>query len=142
MASPTPAMIGFLQRAVAHEFAACRQFTLQAVVAKRLGAEALATECRKSADEELMHGRMFADALAAAGAAFGTTTEAHLPIGNTIEQLLENARATEASAVRLYGDGARACAGVPAIAALFEHIRNDELEHEQMLSRMLRERGR
>ena len=34
MSRATPAMLGWLQRALRHEFAAARQFTLQAVVAR------------------------------------------------------------------------------------------------------------
>jgi bacterioferritin (cytochrome b1) len=134
-------MITWLQRAVAHEFAAARQFTLQSVVARRLGDGSLAAECAKSAAEEIEHAQRFADALAATGASFGSVTEATLPVGHTLIDILEHGKATEASAVRLYRDAARACRGIPHAQALFEAIAEDEAEHHKHLIDMLRARG-
>ncbi len=62
-------MLGWLHRALRHEFAAAQQFTLQAVVARELGDANLAMECEQSALEELRHAQRFAAALAEAGSA-------------------------------------------------------------------------
>jgi bacterioferritin (cytochrome b1) len=134
----TPAAIGWLQRALRHEFAASRQFTLQAVVARRLGDAALALECEAAAAEELRHAQRFAAELAAALAPPGDCAGVNLPIGRSITELLENGRATEAQAVRLYRDAARACTGLAGTQRLFEEIGAEEAQHLDALSQRLR----
>ena len=128
-------MIGWLQRALRHEFAAVRQFTLQAVVARRLGDAALAAECERAAHEELLHAQRFAEALAGASAPLGDGAPVNLPVGGSIAELLDNARATEAEAVRLYRDGARASRGVERAQRLFEEIGAEEAAHLEELTR-------
>ncbi len=140
MSGATPPMIGWLQRAVLHEFAAARQFTLQAVVANRLGDKAIATECDKSAAEELQHAQMFAGLLAEFGAPFGNGAPEILPVGNSVLQVLQHGQTTEASAVRLYADAARACGAAPRVRALFEEIGADEAEHFKHLAELIRSR--
>ncbi len=141
MTGPTPVMLGWVQRALRHEFAASRQFTLQAVVARGLGDNALACECEASAAEELRHAQLFAAALAQAGAAFGDGAVACLPIGRSWAELIGHARTTEASAVRLYRDAARACQGAPALRVLFESIGAEEATHYEQLTQRLRQAG-
>lgn len=131
-------MLSWLQRALRHEFAAARQFTLQAVVARHLGDGALSHECEQSATEELQHAQRFAAALAHAGAAFSDGAVASLPIGHSVAELVENARATEAQAVRLYRDAARACVSVEALRLLFESIGAEEASHYEFLTQRLR----
>jgi bacterioferritin (cytochrome b1) len=134
-------MLGWLQRALRHEFAASRQFTLQAVVARELGDSALACECEASASEELRHAQRFAAALAQAGAGFGDGAVASLPIGYSTAELIGHARATEAAAVRLYRDAARACQAVQALRRLFESIGAEEAAHYEQLTQRLRQAG-
>ena len=131
-------MLGWLQRALRHEFAAAQQFTLQAVVARELGDAALGTECEEWTREELGHAQRFASALAHSGAAFGTGAIASLPIGRTVGELLEHARTTEASAVLLYRNAARACQGAEGLRHLFESIGAEEAAHYDELTRRLR----
>jgi len=140
MSRPTPAMIGWLQRAVLHEFAAARQFTLQAVVARRLGEQAIASECEKSAAEELQHAQMFAAVLAEHGAPFGVGAPEVLPIGSTALEILQHGQTTEANAVRLYGEAARACSAAPRVGALFTEIGADEAQHFRHLAELIRNR--
>jgi len=140
MSGPTPAMIGWLQRAVVHEFAAARQFTLQAVVASRLGDKAIAAECDKSAAEELQHAQMFAGLLTEFNAPFGNGAPQSLPVGNSVLDILLHGQATEASAVRLYADAARACSGAARVRSLFEEIGADEAEHFKHLEALIRSR--
>jgi bacterioferritin len=134
-------MLGYLQRALRHEFAAAQQFTLQAVVARALGDTALGLECEGSAAEELRHAQRFASALAQAGGALGSGSIASLPVGGTVAELLRNAQATEAAAVRLYHDGARSCQGVEPLRQLFNSIGAEEASHYEELSRRLRQVG-
>jgi bacterioferritin (cytochrome b1) len=130
-------MIGWLQRALLHEFAAARQFTLQSVVAHRLGDAGLATECNKSAAEELQHAQMFATALVEFGASFGTGAPDVLPVGGSLLEILQHGLNTEAKAVRLYGEAARACAAVPRVRDLFSEIGADEAQHQAHLAKLI-----
>ncbi len=141
MTRPTPVMLGYLQRALRHEFAAAQQFTLQAVVARALGDTSLGLECEESAAEELRHAQRFAAALDQAGTAVGSGSVASLSVGGSIPELLRNARATEAAAVRLYRDAARACHGVEPLRRLFELIGAEEETHHAELTRRLRQSG-
>jgi len=134
-------MLGYLQRAVRHEFAAAQQLTLQAVVAQELGDTALSVECERSAVEELRHARRFASALAQAGAAFGAGPVASYPVGGSAAELIRHARTTEAAAVRLYRDAARTCQGVEPLRTLFELIGAEEEIHYAELTRRLRLAG-
>lgn len=131
----TPAVIGWLQRALRHEFAAARQFTLQAVVARRLGDAALAESCELSAIEELRHAQRFAAELVGAAAPLGEGAPENLPVGTTVEELLANARETESTAVRLYRDGARASRGLGRTQRVFEEIGAEEAAHLEALTR-------
>jgi bacterioferritin (cytochrome b1) len=134
---PTPVAIGWLQRALRHEFAAARQFTLQAVVARRLGDTGLAAECESSAVEELQHAQRFAAAIAATGASFGDGAPPTLPVGRTRPELLEQARATESLAVRMYREAERVCSGSAELEQLFAQIGAEEAGHLAQLERQL-----
>lgn len=138
MSRPGPVVIGWLQRALRHEFAAARQFTLQAVVARQFGEDALARDCEQSAGAELQHAQRFASVLAAAGASFADGAAAPLPVGHGVIELLEHAQATEAQAVRLYRDAARACAGTVEVRTLFEAIGAEEAGHLEQIDQRLR----
>jgi bacterioferritin (cytochrome b1) len=127
-ARATPEAIAWLQRALGHEFAAARQFTLQAALAGRLARPALAAECERAAADELRHARQLADALLAAGVPLAAAVAAAvLPVGHDVESLLRHARETEERAVRLYRDAARRCPG--AIRPLFEALGEEEAAH-------------
>jgi len=141
MTRPTPVMLSWLQRALRHEFAASRQFTLQAVVARELGDAALGSECEEWTSEELRHAQRFATALAQAGAGFGDGSVVSLPIGHSVGELIGHARATEAAAVRLYREAARACQGAEPLRRLFESIGAEEATHYEQLTRRLRQAG-
>jgi bacterioferritin len=134
-------MLGWLQRALRHEFAAAQQFTLQAVVARGLGDANLAKECEGSAFEELRHAQRFAAALAEAGAALNLGPVASLPVGGSVTELLRHARMTEAAAVRLYRDAAHACTGAEPLRHLFESIGAEEAIHYDELTRRLGKAG-
>jgi bacterioferritin len=138
MSGATALAIGWLQRALRHEFSAARQFALQAVQARRLGDAALAADFERSAGEELAHAQRFAHALAELGAPFGDGAAPPRPTGRTLVELLVHACETEAAAVRLYRDAARRCAGAVAIRRLFEAIGAEEAAHLEDFERRLR----
>jgi bacterioferritin (cytochrome b1) len=124
-----------------HEFAASRQFTLQAAVARGLGEHALADESMAAAAEELTHARLLAEALGAAGVACGEGAAPGFAVGRTAAELLARAIDTEAEAVRLYRAAASACTASTAAARLFAQIGAEEAEHLAILQQRLRGRG-
>ena len=133
----TPGEIGWLHRALRHEFAAARQFTLQAVVLARLGEAAFAAEAEQAAIEELSHAQRFARALAEAGASWREGAGPVLPVGDSLEGVLRHAIETEAEAVRLYAAASRACA-LPGLRRLFEAVGAEEAGHLAQLSQRQR----
>jgi bacterioferritin (cytochrome b1) len=134
-------MLAYLQRALRHEFGAAQQFTLQAVVARGLGDTAWGRECEAAAVEELRHAQRFAAALAQAGVPVGVGAVACFPIGGSVAELLRNAAATEAAAIRLYRDAARTCQGAEPLRGLFESIGLEEATHYEELARRIRQAG-
>jgi len=126
----TPQAIGWLQRALQHEFAAMRQFTLQAAVAQQAGSGELAAYCADAAADELRHALQLAEALAAAGAApSGGGGGPSFAVGTQPGEILDHGIATEQAAVTLYRQAARACAALPPVAALLQAIGADEAQH-------------
>ena len=111
MTRPSPVMLGYLQRAVRHEFAAAQQFTLQAVVARTLGEAALRLSARAWAAEELRACPAVCGRAGRSRAAFGVGPVASLPVGGSVVEVIRQARMTEAAAVRLYRDAERTCQG-------------------------------
>ncbi|MBX9631686.1 MAG: ferritin [Burkholderiales bacterium] len=130
--------LGWLQRALRHEFAAARQFALQASIARRLGDPKLAAQCDEGAREELRHAGLLADAILAAGAMPADGALAVLPTGRTRDELLDEACRTESAAVLLYRDALRATPSRSASRDLFEFLQREEAEHLALLQRMRR----
>lgn len=133
-ASPTE--IVWMQRALRHEFAAARQFTLQAALAQRLGDAALAAQCERAALDEWGHARRLASALADTGGAFAEGAPQLLPVGNDACSLLAHAVETERRAVDLYRRAAHAARG--DVRALFDELGADEAQHLRQLQAQLR----
>lgn len=131
-------ILGWLQRALRHEFAAARQFALQAAVARRLGDSTLAAQCDEGAREELRHAGLLADAILAVGATPADGAPMVLPTGRTRDELIEEACRTESAALFLYRDAVRAAAGQSALCNLFEFLHREEAEHLAQLQRMRR----
>lgn len=130
-----PSVIAWLQRALQHEFAAARQFALQASMARRLGDSALARFCSESAQEELEHAQRLAAALIDLGAGFGGGAAPAYPVGGSRQQILAAAAATERQAVTIYERALRACAADSELRALFCGLHAEECEHLDKLRR-------
>lgn len=133
-----PRVLGWLQRALRHEFAASRQFALQAAVARRLGDAGLAAQCDEGARDELRHAALLADAIVAAGAMPGDGAPPVLPTGRTRDELIAEACRTESAAVVLYRDASRAAAGEATLRELFDSLRSEEAQHLETLQRLRR----
>jgi bacterioferritin (cytochrome b1) len=131
----SPHAIAWLQRALAHEFAAARQFTLQAAVARSTGSGALARFCADGAAEELEHAQRLAAVLLELGAGFGAGAPPLYPVGDAPAEIVAAATATEDTAVALYEVAARACAADATLRALLRGLQAEERDHLEKLRR-------
>lgn len=138
-----PRVIGYLQRALDHEFGAAQQFTLQAGQADILGLPALAAELRTAASEELAHAGAFIARLYALGATPRAGNAGAPGIGRTQRELLQHGMATETSAIRLYMQAARFCQqiGDRDNGEVFARILGDEEQHYRELQRRIESLG-
>jgi len=138
-----PRVIGYLQRALDHEFGAAQQFTLQAGQADVLGLPALAAELRTAANEELAHAGAFIARLYTLGGTPRAGNAGAAGIGRTQRELLQHGMATEASAIRLYTEAARFCRqiGDHDNVDVFARILSDEEQHYQELQRRIESLG-
>jgi bacterioferritin (cytochrome b1) len=141
-AALAPTAISWLQRGLRHEFAAARQFTLQAVVARRLGDTALAAECEQSAADEIIHAQRLAALLDAHGIPFGEALMPVFPVGRTVREIVDCAYETELLAVRLYRDAARANGANEPARQLFERLCEEETVHLAALAQRMRDADR
>ena len=134
-----PRVIGYLQRAVNHEFSAAQQFTLQAVLAESWRMPELADELRSAAREELVHAEAFILRLVEMGVTPGAGQLRAPPVGRSQAELLRYGLATEVEAVRLYREAGRFCEGIGDVThyELFARILNDEQQHQGDLERRL-----
>lgn len=134
-----PRVIGYLQRALNHEFNAAQLYTLQAVQVESWGMAALAAELRQGVQEELRHAEEFIRRMHAAGAT-PSAGQARVPqIGRSHAEVLRAGLQTEADAVRLYREAGDFCQriGDRENFAVFSRILDDEIQHQQNLERQL-----
>jgi len=130
-------VIGYLQRAVNHEFSAAQQYTLQAASAARWGMEDLAEKLRGDAREELEHAEAFLEYMLGQGVTLRVGMTRTPQVGSTRAEVLKFGMETEALAVRLYSEAAGFCRqiGDTAGAELFTRILQDEEKHFNELER-------
>lgn len=134
-----PRIISYLQRAVNHEFGAAQQYTLQAATAESWGMRELAEKLRRDAGEELEHAEAFIVQMLRLGATPHAAQPRMPQVGRTHAELLRFGFATEADAIRLYGEASRFCQqiGDADNHALFARILKDEEHHARELERSL-----
>lgn len=132
-----PRVIGYLQRAVNHEFGAAQQYTLQAATAESWGLRALADKLRGDAREELEHAEAFLGQMLARGVTLHAGQACNPRVGTTRAEVLQFGMETEAAAMRLYGEAAAFCRriGDTQGAELFSRILRDEEQHFDDLAR-------
>lgn len=132
-----PRVIGFLQRAMNHEFNAAQQYTLQAVQAELWGMSQVAAELRQGALEEIRH----AEELIRRMYAIGVTPrpwQARAPqIGRTPAEMQRFGLATEAEAIRLYEEARVFCERISdrENGEVFARILADEMRHYRELTK-------
>jgi bacterioferritin len=134
-----PRVIGYLQRAVNHEFNAAQQFTLQAVRAEVWGLPQLAAELREGALEEIRHAEQFIRRMYALGVTPHIGQPRTPPVGRTHAEILRFGLATEAEAIRLYEEACVFCRriGDESQVELFARILEDERQHYRELLQRL-----
>lgn len=134
-----PRVIGYLQRAIDHEFGAAQQLTLQAGVAETLGIRQLASQLRSDAQDELRHAEMLIVRLVGLGLAPRAGQCRVGQIGRTQGEMLRNGRDREAAAVSLYREASVFCRRIndSRNAELFEDILQDEQRHFTALEQQL-----
>lgn len=138
-----PRVIGYLQRAVNHEFNAAQQYTLQAVQAEVWGMKPLTDKLREGVREELRHAEEFLRRMYA----LGVTPHAGQPrapqVGRSHAELLRFGLATEAEAIRLYREACQFCERIADVdnREIFARILQDEVHHHQELERQLQALG-
>jgi len=134
-----PRVIGYLQRAVNHEFNAARQYTLQAVQAEVWGMTPLAGELRQGVQEEIRHAEVFIRRMLLLGVTPHDGQGRALPVGRSHAELLRFGLATEADAIRFYEEARLFCKriGDAEQHEAFVRILADEVRHYQELKRQL-----
>lgn len=126
-----PRIVGYLNRAVAHELSAVQQYLAQARLTAMWGLSDVSECLRRDAQEELDHADRFMTRMFHHGVAPNGSQLAPVRLGRSMAELLERNRELEMEAVRLYDEAAVYCrrVGAAADAELFESILEDELEH-------------
>lgn len=138
-----PRVIGYLQRAVNHEFSAAQQYTLQAVQAEAWGLKPLADELREGVREELRHAEVFLRRMVALGVSPHAGQPRALQAGRSHAELLRFGMATESDAIRLYAEARQFCDRIADVdnRDIFARILEDEVHHYQELERQLQALG-
>ncbi len=138
-----PRIIGYLNRAVAHELSAVQQYLTQARLTALWGMDSLSRALRQEADEELAHADRFITRLLFHGAVPGGGPLAPVRVGRTVVELLLHNRDMEADAVRIYEEAADYCRrrGATEDAELFASIMQDEIAHLRDLEQQLYDSG-
>ena len=126
-----PRIVGYLNRAVAHELSAVQQYLAQARLTAMWGMTDVSDGLRRDAQEELDHADRFMTRMFHYGVTPNGSQLAPVRLGRSMGELLARSRELEMEAVRLYDEAAVYCRRVGAVddAALFESILKDELEH-------------
>ncbi|WP_018138846.1 MULTISPECIES: bacterioferritin [unclassified Thioalkalivibrio] len=126
-----PRIVGYLNRAVAHELSAVQQYLAQARLTAMWGMSDVSECLRRDAQEELDHADRFMTRMFHHGVAPNGSQLAPVRLGRSMAELLERNRELEMEAVRLYDEAAVYCRRVGAVAdaELFERILEEELEH-------------
>lgn len=136
-----PRLVGYLQRALTHEFAATRQYLAQAHLVRAWGLVDEADHYRAEADEEIGHADALMGRLLAHGAQPVAAAGGGVRLGRDLRELLHVTRVLETDAVRLYREAAQYARRMRADedARLFERLEREEQAHlDEILARLAR----
>jgi bacterioferritin len=129
--SVDPRTLGWLTRALGHEMGAVQQYLAQSVLARLWGDDALATQLRGEAIEELAHAERLMEKLILTGVAPSAGNLPPARLGRSVGDLLAADHRLEVDAVRLYQEAlahARRMRDGEA-AGLFESLLAEEMSH-------------
>lgn len=134
-----PRIIGYLNRAVAHELSAVQQYLAQARLTALWGLDVFSRELKREAEEELEHADRFITRLLFHGVAPNGGSLASVRLGRSKAELLLQNLELEQDAVRLYQEAADYCRrrGARDDAALFEAVLDEELGHLRGIEQQL-----
>jgi bacterioferritin len=130
-----PRVIGYLQRAMNHEFNAAQQYTLQAVQAESWGLLRLAAELREGVLEEIRHAEALIRCMCTLGVAPRVGQPRAPQVGRSHAEMLRFCLATEGDAIRLYKEASEFCEqiGDEKHMEVFARILADEKRHYMKL---------
>lgn len=140
--SADPRTLGWLNRALTHEFGAVQQYLAQSTLALLWGQQGLADEWRRDAAEELAHAERLMERLIVLGVAPATGAMAPARLGRDADTLLRANRQLELDAVRLYQEALWHAQRVrdADTAALMQSLLDEEKSHLDALDHKLTER--
>lgn len=139
--SVDPRMLGWLNRALTHEFGALQQYLAQSVLARLWGDPALADALRHEALEELAHAERLMERLIVLGRAPAVDGVAPSKLGRDPQALWDVDRQLEIDAVLLYREALAHAQRVRdgESAALLRDLLQAEAGHLQDIDHHLRE---
>ena len=143
MKSVDPRTLGWLSRALSHEMRAVQQYLAQSVLARLWGNEALATDLRREAVEEMVHAERLMERLILLGVAPSAGNLPPARLGQNVDEMLNADHALEVDAVRLYEEAlahARRMRDVDN-AKLLEDILGEEIAHVKEMTAMRQANG-
>ena len=133
-------IIGYLNRALAHELAAVQQYLAQAKLTALWGMTQASERLREDVAAELRHAEMLMEELLLHGVAPASAALPPTRLADDLPGLLLHDRVLEVEAVRLYEEAVRYCARArdERCRALFAKILEDEVEHIHEIDEWLR----
>ena len=133
-------IIGYLNRALAHELSAVQQYLAQSKLTALWGMPEPSQRLREDVAAELRHAELLMEELLVRGVAPVSAALAPTRLADDLAGLLRHDRVLEVEAVHLYEEAARYCARArdERCRALFTKILDDEVEHIQELDVWMR----
>lgn len=130
-----PRVLGYLGRALSHEFSAVQQYLTHAGLAELWGMAEVAQQFQQEAREEQEHAARLTNRMLQLGAMPNASQLTPTRAGPTLLDLLESDRAMELRAVEIYREAANYCALIndQADREFFRKLMDEELEHAREL---------
>ena len=130
-----PKVIGYLNKALRHEFTAVNQYWLHYRLLDNWGYKVLAKQWRKESIEEMQHADKLIERIIFLDGNPNMQTLESLLIGKTVKEVLDRDLKAEMAAQALYLEAATHCHGVKDYVTrdLFELLTHDEEHHIDFL---------
>ena len=130
-----PRVLGYLGRALSHEFSAIQQYLTHAQLVGFWGLQDVAKHFADEAAEEQGHAARLTHRMLELGAMPNASQLTPVRAGGSLLELLEHNRAMEARAVEIYREAASYCSLINDLTDrdLFATLMKEEMEHARML---------